>query len=175
MPVRIIFLFSLFLILLHANVRGQTSFPAPANEPAEVKIEGRTLTIRYDGGTILAGTLSHDPSEYYFREIREVVNGAVHHTFSLTSTNGKEILFSGNITASGQSFPCEENRNTGSTFIRHSFGLSQSLLNRAVYDRKRDWALSVEQAAVVIRPGNTTGSVNVFEIMRRVVAEPGVD
>ena len=154
----------LFLCTFRSYVRGQDFLQAPPNEPAIVQIEGRVLTVRYDGSVILTGTLSHDPSEYYFREIKEVVNGAVHHTFSLTSTNGNEIRFNGNITASGQSFPCEENRNTGSTFIRHSSGLSHSLLNRAVYDRKRDWVLAAEQAAVVIQPGNSTGSVHVFEI-----------
>ncbi len=140
---------------------------APPNVPAHITITGRKLAVDYDGKTLLTATLSHESGDYYFREISDSLNGAVSHTFSLTSTNGKEIGLEGIITASEQSFPCEENRNTGSTFIRHSNGLSHSLLNQAVYDRKRDWVLSVEQANTVIRPASEEKNVNTYQITVR--------
>jgi len=137
--------------------------PAPPNEPAVVIIAGNNLHIEYDGQTIFTATISHAPSEYYFREVKDRVGGAWHHSFSLTSTNGREIRVEGVIKAGNQSFPCEENRSTGSTFVRHSVGLSHSLLNKAVYDRKKDWVLSVEQAGVVILPLEASPSGNTYK------------
>lgn len=155
------------LILLIVNLLSAFLFAqkyAPGNTPADVRISGNKLTISYEGECILKAQISHDAKDYYFREIKDEVNGCVTHCFTLTSTNGEPITMEGSITGSSQSFPCEENRNTGSIFIRHSFGLSHSLLNKAVYDRKSDWSLSIEQADVVINPQNQTATGNIFNI-----------
>jgi alpha-galactosidase len=116
---------------------------------------------------ILKAKISHLSADYYFREIIDSVNGAVTQAFTLTSVNGKPIQIEGTITAGSESFPCEENRNTGSTFIRHSYGPSHSLLNKAVYDRGSDWALSVEQCGVIIEPGEQSSAVNKYKISLR--------
>jgi alpha-galactosidase len=142
----------------------QNPVPAPLNEPARVAVAGNTLSVEYDGQTLFTATISHAPADYYFREVKDEVDGAWHHSFSLTSTNGKEIRVEGVILASGQSFPCEENRSNGSTFVRHSFGLSHSLLNKAVYDRKKDWVFSVEQAKVIIQPLGESPSGNTYTV-----------
>lgn len=142
----------------------QAQNEGPPNFPAKVSISGNQLTINYDGQDILTATVSHSQDLYYFREIKDEVNGCINHSFTLTAANSKAITIQGTVTASNQSFPCEENRNIGTTWIRHSFGLSNSLLNKAVYDRKRDWSLSVEQANVLIVPLNQTPEQNVFSI-----------
>ena len=164
MTVRILFLFLLSLVTSHGIAQTGTRSGAPANSPAEVMIKDQTLTIIYDGQTVMTASISHDPSGYYFREVRDTADGVVHHSFSLTSANGIDIRIDGTIIASGQSFPCEENRTAGSTFIRHSYGLSRSLLNKAVYDRKKDWVLSVEQAWVIIQPLEGSSDRNIFKI-----------
>lgn len=49
--------------------------------------------------------------------------------------------------------------------VRHSSGLSKSLLNRAVYDRKWDWVLSVNTYShTVINPIKSNGESNTFSI-----------
>lgn len=137
---------------------------APPNAPALVAIAGNTLTIQYDGHTILSAEIENIQAGFYFREIKDSADGAIHHSFTLTSNDGSNIKIKGTISASDQSFPCEENRNTGSTFIRHSYGLSRSLLNQAVYDRKQDWSLSVEQVQVVIVPNDVANNGNTYKI-----------
>ncbi|HPT14584.1 MAG TPA: alpha-galactosidase [Bacteroidales bacterium] len=149
-----------FAVLTASLLQAQTT--APPNQPAVVSITGNQLIISYDGQNIFTAAISHNPDEYYFREIKDDAEGAISHSFTLTATNGKPITLEGVITGSSQSFPCEENRFTGSTYIRHSFGLSHSLLNKAVYDRKRDWSLSVEQASVQIFPVEQTQDKNTF-------------
>lgn len=151
-----------FIVAAGSFLHAQSN--APLNQPAKVNITGNRLTVNYDGKSIFTATISHNSDEYFFREIKDDVGGAISHSFTLTSTNGNPIILDGIITGSNQSFPCEENRFTGSTFIRHSYGLSHSRLNKAVYDRKRDWALSVEQANVQVVPVEELPDKNVFSI-----------
>ncbi|MFA5816768.1 MAG: alpha-galactosidase [Bacteroidales bacterium] len=60
---------------------------------------------------------------------------------------GKDLVIEGEIFGSDEAFPCEADRRVSNNydFVRHSVGLSHSLLNRAVYDRKFDWVLSVDE------------------------------
>jgi alpha-galactosidase len=162
---RTLFFFIIFAIHL-IHVQGQTgiSNKIPPNEPAQVEISGNNLIIRYNGNVILNADISNEHSDYYFREVKDEENGAIHHSFTLTSNSRKEIKITGIIYGSEQSFPCEENRNIGSTFVRHSYGLSHSLLNKAVYDRKNDWSFSVEQANVKIEPISEAENENQFKI-----------
>lgn len=138
--------------------------PEPPNSPATVMLRGKNLTVSYDARIILSATILNEPSTFYFREVKDSVNGKVFHAFTITSNDGSSLTLEGTITASLQSFPCEENRATGSTFIRHSVGLSHSLLNRAVYDREKDWSLSVEQANTLILPQSSSADQNEFKI-----------
>lgn len=157
-----------FLIILSCNLiqlAGQktSNDKIPPNEPAVVEIKENTLIITYNGNIIVNAVITLNPSDYYFREVEDEINSAVHHSFTLTSNTGKEIKITGIIFGSEQSFPCEENRNIGSTFIRHSYGLSHSLLNKAVYDRKYDWSLSIEQSNIKIEPSLQTEKENQFK------------
>jgi|APCry1669188970_1035186.scaffolds.fasta_scaffold00319_13 alpha-galactosidase len=155
-----------FLFLLNISCFAQPglSVKAPPDSPATVMLRGNALSIIYDGQTILSAIIANDPSSFYFREVKDSVGGKIFHAFTLTSNDGSSLTLEGTITASGQSFPCEENRATGSTFVRHSVGLSHSRLNRAVYDRAKDWSLSVEQAATVIIPLASSPEQNTYSI-----------
>jgi len=56
------------------------------------------------------------------------------------------LTLSGTVFASGEAFPAEvDRRDNALPIVRTSVGLSHSSLNRAVYDRARDWVLAALQ------------------------------
>lgn len=123
---------------------------APPNAPAEFLVTGNLLAIRYNGRTIFQGTIDTAGGTFTTGERKLETQGALHQVFTLTSASGQTLSLSGTITASDESFPCQADRESqGTEVVRHSFGLSRSLLNRAVYDRKEDWVLSIDLLARV--------------------------
>ena len=121
--------------------------PAPPNEPAAVTVSGDAITIRYDGRTIFEGrirnreALARAPVNAY-----RAGTGAVDQVIALTARSGRTpVDISGTVTGSDQAFPAESDRPLrGLPIVRHSSGVSRSLRNQAVYDRQRDWVLSVD-------------------------------
>ena len=141
----------------------------PSNTPAEIILKGKELIVKYDNIIILSGQIGKDPSSFYLRQVTDKNNGAVTQVFSITSSDYKNFEFNGIITGSPESFPCEADRKqTGTVIVRHTVGLSSSLLNRAVYDRRSDWALSVDMsyssADLKISPQSKDQTSNKFGI-----------
>lgn len=159
----------LFCAILFLQVSAQqVATLAPSNNPAEVKLNGKELTVSYDNKVILTAILDTDPSTVYLRQVVNVKNGAVSQVFSLTSANYKNLSFSGYITGSEESFPCEtEQKQKGTVVVRHTYGLSSNRLNRAVYDRKYDWVLSLDNSDSsdpLIESVEPTASGNKFRV-----------
>ena len=118
----------------------------PPNEPATVELATDRIVIRYHGNVIFEGAISGRAGL-----ARATVNayrtaGAVDQVIALTaSSSAGPLEVSGIVTASAEAFPAEADRPLrGMAVVRHSSGLSRSLRNQAVYDRKWDWALSVD-------------------------------
>ena len=133
-------------ICLSISAQEKISIP-PSNRPAEVTLKGKELVVKYDNVIILSAILEKDPSTFYLRQVVDDNKGALTQVFSLTSADHNNLSFKGFIIGSEESFPCEaERRQTGTVLVRHTSGLSSSLLNRAVYDRKNDWVLSVDNS-----------------------------
>jgi hypothetical protein len=97
-------------------------------------------------------------------------DGAVDQVLALHARKG-EIEISGTVSASGEAFPCESDRGVYALpVVRHSSGLSRSLLNQAVYDRSRDWVLSVDdhpRTAVTVTPIADSGGSRTFSLEAR--------
>lgn len=126
--------------------KGQTASAAPKNEAAKVKIGNTDIRIRYDGGDIFegkigAGAAGFDAGVNIYR-----TGGAISQTVLLTPREkGGQVRLEGTLVGGPESFPCEaDRRDRGPAMVRHVSGLSRSLLNRAVYDRGRDWVLSID-------------------------------
>lgn len=158
-----------FLLLLQNLFPQVIKNAEPSNNPAVVNLNGKELVVKYDGRVILTATIDKDPSTFYLRQVTDENNGAVSQVFSITASDYKNITFSGIISASEESFPCEaERRQTGTIFVRHTSGLSRSLLNRAVYDRKGDWVLSVDMSysssQLQIKPMQVLSDSNKYRI-----------
>jgi alpha-galactosidase len=138
---------------------------APENKPAELNWNGRALELEYNNQIILRAAIENRDQDTAFHVIEDLDKEAIEQVFKWTSRNSL-LELKGMITASRQAFPCEAERPEDALLVvRHSVGLSQSLLNRAVYDRCSDWVLSVDHPSEVkIVPEDPSSSGNSFRI-----------
>jgi len=139
----------------------QKSSGVPPNAPAQVKIEGTALEIVYHGRTIFSGRIENAADLDHLTTSNFKVGDAVHQVVAFNAkTWDKPVVLAGLVSGSEESFPCESDRDPRSpAVVRHSSGLSKSLLNQAVYDRKWDWVLSVDdqpRTRTVVRPERTS-------------------
>jgi hypothetical protein len=156
----------LFLLLLcfSAMVNGQES-GAPRLVPCEYSWDGIHLEMRYQGHAILKVQLENPGSLDAFNTLSSNNDGKVDQVLKWVSR--KEALrFSGDVLGSSESFPCEsERREDAPLLVRHSYGLSHSLLNRAVYDRKSDWLLSADfPTSIVVSPSTASSESALFRV-----------
>jgi len=138
--------------------QGGPSTAAPRNEAAKVKIGKSEISLRYDGGDIFEGEISAGGAGFEAKVNVNRTGKAVSQTVLLTPRDkGGRVRVEGTVAGGPGSFPCEsDRRDRGLVMVRHVSGLSGSLLNRAVYDRGRDWVLSVDagpRAAVMPTSG----------------------
>jgi len=119
----------------------------PPDAPAHLKREGNCITLSYAGIEILNLTTDLPPEAFTLKELKEEHEGKVSHLFTITSTDGRTMNVSGKIRAGKESFSCEADRRIeGTQVVRHTYGPSHNILNRAVYDRSSDWLLSADQS-----------------------------
>ncbi len=146
---RPIVLAAVLLLGLSAGCRKEAR-PAtePPNGPARIEIRGGKIAIAYAGRPIFEGETASvtGASAVIFDTDVFTEKGRVDQIIRFAAeTAGEAIRISGTISGGGESFPVEVDRpKTGPPVVRHASGLSRSRLNRAVYDRGRDWVLSVD-------------------------------
>lgn len=141
--------------------------PAPPDQPAGIHISGKQVDITYNGQSIFRGKMNLDRNEIIISQVNDKTGKAVDQVIKFTSTSKSPLTIEGTVFASEESFPCSVDRPkvAEQDIVRSSVGLSHSLLNRAVYDRKWDWALSVDYFSnVVIVPGATDDNQNNFQV-----------
>jgi len=131
------------LVLLAAP--GMAQGTPPPNDAAALRLEGEIVQLRYNGGLIFDGRI-RNPAAVRSAVPNVVRTGDIVDQVIVFNARGRVALeIAATVTASGQAFPCESDRAVrGRPIVRHSSGLSRSLLNQAVYDRKWDWVISVD-------------------------------
>jgi len=119
----------------------------PPNAPASVTVAGDRVTVDYHGTRIFDGRIANpDALRGYTLETFDR-DGAVSQVLALTARSGRvPVELAGTVTASDQAFPAEADRPLRASLpiVRHASGLGRNLRNQAVYDRRFDWALSVD-------------------------------
>ena len=143
-------------IVLSASCSRRTG-PAsavPPNEPAKVVIKGEKIRIIYKGADVFSGDLRGSGGGVEATTNIYRNGGRITQVILLTTRPGDRVILSGTFRGSPESFPCEaDRRDQGPALVRSSSGLSRSLLNRALYDRLRDWLLSVDAGPrTIVRP-----------------------
>jgi hypothetical protein len=161
-----IFLTVLELLTCLVPVQAQENFPPP-DKPANIRILGSRIQVRYNGRTILEATMDIPASRLEVNQLVNIKGNVVAQALKLTTKDGAAMQLTGTISGSLESFPCAADRSSdgSSRIVRSVIGLSHSLLNRAVYDRTGDWAISVDDNPVVkIIPGDTLSGRILFKI-----------
>ncbi len=127
-----------------AAARAQAPGP-PSDAPATVTRAGDRVILTYDGATLFDGTLDSAARAAQFRSLVDTSGGAVTQVLKWTATGPAPLRLTGVVRASAEGFPCEiEPRPEAPRIVRNAVGLADNLLDRAVYDRGEDWALSVD-------------------------------
>ncbi|MFZ2053436.1 MAG: glycoside hydrolase family 36 protein [Candidatus Aminicenantales bacterium] len=142
---------------------------APPNAPAQIKINGTALEIVYDGRTVFSGRIENAADLDRLATNDFKAGEAVHQVVTFNAKSWERpVALAGSISGSEESFPCQSDRNPRSpAIVRHSSGLSRSLLNQAVYDRKWDWVLSVDdqpRTQTTIKPERTSAAGHDFSL-----------
>jgi Melibiase len=148
--------------LVSSCCRSGPATAAPKNEAAKITIGKKDISVRYDGRDIFKGEISAAGSGFEAKVNVFRTGRAVDQTVLLTPRDkGGRIRVEGEVVGGPESFPCEaDRRERGLVMVRHVSGTSRSLLNRAVYDRGRDWVFSVDAGPRVVvtplaqRPGD---------------------
>ncbi|MEO6446459.1 MAG: alpha-galactosidase [Gemmatimonadaceae bacterium] len=100
--------------------------------------------LRYDGRTLAEGRWDALDTSVAFQELVDASGDRVTQVLKWTSS-GAPIRLSLRIDGSDEAFPVQADpMPRGLAIVRHAVGLSTSRLNRGVYDRRRDWLLSVD-------------------------------
>ena len=106
--------------------------------------------LRYEGATIADGTFDGLGPGVSFVSLLDSADGRITQVLKWTTTGTAPIRLSLHITGGEEAFPVQADPQPRALpIVRHSDGLSTSQLNRAVYDRRRDWLLSVDYPARV--------------------------
>jgi hypothetical protein len=157
------------LLLFGAGLAVQDA--APPNAPADIRIDGTSVRIRYNGALIFDGRIKNDAA------LRAAVPSVsrrgdrVDQVVVFSAVGRPPLELTGSVTASAEAFPCESDRPLrGRPIVRHSSGLSRSLRNQAVYDRKGDWVLSVDdqpRTLTHITPGDDGAQARTFTLDAR--------
>lgn len=146
------------ILLLSGFCSGQDT--APPDGPAVVSLDNNAFTLKYDGKVLFHGLIQTKPDQYTWHSVIDDRHGVVNQVVVFTSKDWNvPFIMNGEIFGSAESFPCEADRRPrGIDIVRHSYGMSHSLLNRAVYDRNRDWVVSFDYYAnVTITPDPAEG------------------
>lgn len=134
----------LILLIILPTVLFSQSFPAPPNTPANVLWDGQDLMMTYNGSVLLQGRLENPESVEYFNVLEDSSGIAVSQVIQIVSRK-EPLMLTCTVYGSYESFPCEaERKEDAPLMVRNSIGLSHSLLNRAIYDRRFDWLLSAD-------------------------------
>ncbi|MCK4336531.1 MAG: alpha-galactosidase, partial [Candidatus Aminicenantes bacterium] len=139
-------LLAIFYILFVFSKATATASTAPPNKPAEISINGTSISLVYESTPILQGQILASGKNYKINRVIDKKDGRVTQLLTFTTLRPQDsIEIQGKIFSGQESFPCEaDRRDHGLTIVRHSSGPSHSRLNRAVYDRARDWVLSID-------------------------------
>ena len=136
------------------------SAAGPPDGPAVASLAGGRVTLTYAGRVILTATLGSTGPRPEERTLVDTVGDAVTQVLKWTVRGGARLTLDGTVKAGAEAFACAtEPRHDAPRMVRNAVGPADSRLNRAVYDRSSDWALSVDRPTEVgISPVGEVGT-----------------
>ena len=151
----------LALLALGPAVAAAQTATEPPNAPATVEISDGRLVLRYQGRPLLDARLVATGGPVSLRQLTDSAGGRVTQVLKWTTSGGGRLTVTGVVQGSPEAFAAEvEPREDGLPVVRYQVGRVTNRLNRAVYDRRGDWVLSVDVPAGVLlvpMPGTDSG------------------
>ncbi|HEU5358621.1 MAG TPA: hypothetical protein VFU45_05865, partial [Gemmatimonadales bacterium] len=133
--------------LVAAPAAAQAITPPP-DAPATVELRDTLLILRYHGAKIFEGTIVTAGGPASFRELTDTTDGRVTQVLKWTAPDDGRITITGLVRGSPEAFAAEaEPHHDALPVVRHAVGAVADRLDRAFYDRRWDWVLSVDDPA----------------------------
>jgi alpha-galactosidase len=150
---------------VRATFTGSTARPSPSNAAAQVVLTDTSVSLVYDGMAILESRVTRTSGRPRVRQLVDTSSGRITQVVSWAAGSGR-ITMQGAVHTTGDAFAVDADpREDGVPVVRNSVGPSYSLLNRGVYDRDRDWLLSVDIPANVRVTPVANGDSAAFELV----------
>jgi len=145
--------------------------PQPLGEPPNVSAsladQADRVSLTYEGHRIVDGTIGGAAGVTAERRaVTNESNGAVTQVIKWTAVGRGPLTFDLTVSASTDALAVEVDRPAGTApVVRTSIGPSHNLRNRAVYDRTRDWVVSIDAGAqLAVTPGAARASGTTFQL-----------
>ena len=159
-------LLTLGLLAGTATAKAQTA-AEPPNLAATFSESADRMSLVYEGRPIAEGTVSADPGVTAERRmVTGLSNEALTQVIKWTARGNGRITLDLTVRGSEDAIAVEADR-TDSTLpvVRSSIGPSHNLRNRAVYDRARDWTVSVDAgSALTLTPLSASATGTTFRL-----------
>lgn len=132
-----------------------------------------SLGLVYGDAIIFSGRIQGGGGHYLVRRQIQRVEGCTWQIITIRSENGKTFRLTGRVKGTNESIACESDPSEVRTrVVRQVVGKSHSLLNNAVYERQKDWLVSVDNYASTVKiepvnPDDYDISVSGWEIVIR--------
>jgi alpha-galactosidase len=150
-----------------ATARVPQGVGEPPNAAASLADATDRVSLTYEGRRIVDGTIGGAAGvTAEQRTVTSESNGAVTQVIKWTAVGRGPLTFDLTVSASTDALAVEVDRPAGTLpVVRTSIGPSHNLRNRAVYDRTRDWVVSIDAgAALVVTPGAVTAGGTSFQL-----------
>jgi len=131
-----------------------------------VTLDAGRVQLRYNGQVLFDGSIASPGAAPSVVQFTDTAHGRVTQVVKWTAAGREGLILTGRIHGSAEAFAAEaEPREDGLRVVRHAVGSVTNRLNRAVYDRHADWALSVDvPARVSVMPGPSADSTADFQL-----------
>lgn len=144
-----------------------------AQDAATITHKNDSLNIIYGNTAVFSGKITTGGIPYTLRWQTQTVKGCTWQIITIRTENLKAFTLDGQVTGSDEAIACESDpAESRIRVVRQVVGRSHSLLNNAVYERRRDWLLSVDNyySKVKVTPAKDNDydmSVSGWEIVVR--------
>ncbi|HRB13036.1 MAG TPA: alpha-galactosidase, partial [Vicinamibacteria bacterium] len=139
----------------------------PPNLAAALSGPAGRVSLVYEGRAIVEGTVSADEGATAERRmVTSESNGALTQVVKWTARGKGRITLDLRVHGSADALAVEADRPDSTVpIVRASIGPSHNLRNRAVYDRTRDWTVSIDAgAALTLTPVAPTATGTTFHL-----------
>lgn len=145
----------------------------PPNAPASVEVSDSLIALSYQGRALFEGRIVATGGPASLRLLTDSSDGRVTQVLQWTAGGNGRVTITGRLFGSPEAFAAaSEPREDGLAIVRHAMGPVANRLNRAFYDRRGDWVLSVDEPArvelVPVSTGDSTVSLQLTAAGREV-------